>query len=124
MWIYQQQRIYLTENSMLCYGPLVSELGGGECMVPQPRHWGACAPPGSATYVTHAFQLAETKIQTVWQVSWQRSAIALYNVGLFPYTISAQTGQTKGLGKGPADPALSLQCFDAVGWVAGRASGL
>ena len=24
VWIYQQQRIYLTENSMLCYGPLVS----------------------------------------------------------------------------------------------------
>jgi len=32
VWIYQQQRIYLTENSMLCYGPLVSELGGPECM--------------------------------------------------------------------------------------------
>ena len=32
----------VSENSMFCYGPLVSELGGGpECMVPpQPRHWG------------------------------------------------------------------------------------
>ena len=33
-WIFLQQRIYLTENSMLCYGPLVSDLGGPECMVP------------------------------------------------------------------------------------------
>ena len=34
------------ENSMLCYGPLVSELGGAECMVPlQPRHWGPVPPP-------------------------------------------------------------------------------
>jgi len=31
---YTQQS--LTENSMLCYGPLVSEMGA-ECMVPQPR---------------------------------------------------------------------------------------
>ena len=37
------------ENSMFCYGPLVSELGGAECMVPQPRHWGP-VPPGSAAY--------------------------------------------------------------------------
>jgi len=38
---------------MLCYSPLVSELGGAECMVPQPRHWGGCAPrpPCSAAYV-------------------------------------------------------------------------
>ena len=29
------------ENSMFCYGPLVSELGGPECMVPPKlRHWG------------------------------------------------------------------------------------
>jgi len=34
MWIYQQQRIYLTENRLLCYGLLLSELGGPECMVP------------------------------------------------------------------------------------------
>ena len=33
------------ENSMLCYGPLVSELGGPECMVPQPHHWEAVPPP-------------------------------------------------------------------------------
>ena len=42
------------ENSMFCYGPLVSELGGPECMVPQPRHWGACdsppAPPPRGVY--------------------------------------------------------------------------
>jgi len=44
LWIYQQQRLYLTENSMLCYGPLVSELGGQSAWCPQPRHWGACAP--------------------------------------------------------------------------------
>ena len=43
LWIYQQQRLYLTENSMLCYGPLVSELGGQSAWCPQPRHWGACA---------------------------------------------------------------------------------
>jgi len=29
---------------MLCYGPLVSELGA-ECMVPQPHHWGAVLSP-------------------------------------------------------------------------------
>jgi len=40
---YTQQS--LTENSMLCYGPLVSELGGPVCMVPQPRHWGPVPPP-------------------------------------------------------------------------------
>jgi len=48
---------------MLCYGPLVSELGGPECMVPQPRHWGACAPPrpsGSAAYATLWFRLVTT----------------------------------------------------------------
>jgi len=39
-WIFLQQRIYLTENSMLCYGPLVSDLGGPECMVPpNPASW-------------------------------------------------------------------------------------
>ena len=31
---------------MLCYGPLVSELGDPECMVPQPRHYGGLCPPG------------------------------------------------------------------------------
>ena len=51
----QQQGIYYTENGMLCYGPLVSELGGPECMVPQPRHWGVCAPPapGSTAYASY-----------------------------------------------------------------------
>jgi len=34
-----------TENSMLCYGPLVSELGGPECMVlPTPSLGGLCPP--------------------------------------------------------------------------------
>ena len=53
MWIYQQQRIYLTEKSMLCYGPLVSELGGPECMVPpNPVIGRVCAHlPSSAAYV-------------------------------------------------------------------------
>jgi len=39
VWIYQQQQIYLTENNMLCYGPLVSELGRGGRVhgAPQPR---------------------------------------------------------------------------------------
>ena len=33
------------ENSMFCYGPLGSELGGPECMVPpQPRHWAGRCP--------------------------------------------------------------------------------
>ena len=32
------------ENSMFCYGPLVSELGGRVHGAPQPRHWGAGAP--------------------------------------------------------------------------------
>ena len=39
------------ENTMFCYGPLVSELGGGgpECMVP-PAHVCVCVlPPGFAT---------------------------------------------------------------------------
>ena len=39
VWIYQQQQIYLTENNMLCYGPLVSELGGAECMVTPNPVW-------------------------------------------------------------------------------------
>jgi len=34
------------ENSTFCYGPLVSELGGPIVHgAPQPRHWGASAPP-------------------------------------------------------------------------------
>jgi len=50
VWIYQQQRIYLTENSMLCCGPLVSELGGGRVHgAPNPVIGGA-VPPGSAAY--------------------------------------------------------------------------
>jgi len=46
------ERIYLSENSMLCYGPLVSEFGGGaQCMVPpNPVIGGGCVPPGSAAY--------------------------------------------------------------------------
>ena len=33
------------ENSMLSYGPLVSELGGGQsAWCPQPRHWGPVPP--------------------------------------------------------------------------------
>ena len=49
LWIYQQQRIYLSENSMLCYGPLVSELGGGQsAWCPNPViAGGGCAPPAS-----------------------------------------------------------------------------
>ena len=50
VWIYQQQRIYLTENSMLCYGPLVSELGGPECIVPPNPVIGGPVPPGSAAH--------------------------------------------------------------------------
>jgi len=41
------------ENSMICYGPLVSELGGPECMVPPtPSLGGRCPSPpsGSAAY--------------------------------------------------------------------------
>ena len=49
LWIYQQQRIYLTENNMLSYGPLVSELGGPECTVPpNPVIWGVCPPASPA----------------------------------------------------------------------------
>ena len=32
------------ENSMLCYCPLVSKLGGQSAWCPQPRHYRACAP--------------------------------------------------------------------------------
>ena len=33
------------ENSMFCYGPLMSELGGPECMVPPtPSLGGQCSP--------------------------------------------------------------------------------
>ena len=43
MYIYQQQRIYLTENSMLCYGPLVSEFGGPRVHgAPNPVIGGLC----------------------------------------------------------------------------------
>jgi len=39
------------ENSMFCYGTLVSELKGPIVHgAPQPRHWGAGGPPGSAAY--------------------------------------------------------------------------
>jgi len=39
----------LTGNSMLCYGQLVSELGGAECMMPPPTpSLGGCAPRPSA----------------------------------------------------------------------------
>jgi len=40
----------LTENSMLCYGPLVSELGVPECMVPPNPIIGGLCPHGSAAY--------------------------------------------------------------------------
>ena len=41
----------LTENSMLCYGPLVSELGGRVHGAPTPSLGGLCPrPPGSAAY--------------------------------------------------------------------------
>ena len=51
VWIYQQQRINLTENSMLCYGPLVSELGGGRVHgAPNPVIGGPVPPPGSDAY--------------------------------------------------------------------------
>jgi len=43
---YTQQS--LTENSMLCYGPLVSKLGAQTAQsawCPQPRHWGGGAVP-------------------------------------------------------------------------------
>ena len=30
---------------MLCYGPLVSELGAQSAWCPQPRHWGPVPPP-------------------------------------------------------------------------------
>jgi len=41
---FQKCPFILTENSMLCYGPLVSELGAESAWCPQPRHWGACVP--------------------------------------------------------------------------------
>jgi len=40
------------ENSILCYGPLVSELGGAECMVPPNPVLGGPVSPGSAAYET------------------------------------------------------------------------
>jgi len=46
---FQKCPFILTENSMLCYGPLVSELGG---MVPPTPSLGGVppGPPGSAAY--------------------------------------------------------------------------
>ena len=42
------------ENSMLCYGPLVSELGGPECNgAPNPVIGDLCPPSGSAAYGVH-----------------------------------------------------------------------
>jgi len=50
LWIYQQQRIYLTENSMLCYGHWCQSWGGGRVHgAPTPSLGGLC-PPGSAAY--------------------------------------------------------------------------
>ena len=46
------------ENSMLCYGPLVSELGGAECMVPPNPVIGGPVPPGSAAYEPSPLSLA------------------------------------------------------------------
>ena len=48
----------LTENSMLCYGPLVSELGGGQsAWCPQPVIGGLC-PPGRRAYDRQALSTA------------------------------------------------------------------
>ena len=48
------ERIYLTENSMLCYGPLVSELGAQSAWCTNPIIGGPVpvppGPPGSAAY--------------------------------------------------------------------------
>jgi len=46
------------ENSMLCYGPLVSELGGAKCMVPPNPVIGGPVPPGSAAYEPSPLSLA------------------------------------------------------------------
>ena len=49
------------ENSMLCYGPLVSELGGPRVHGgPQPRHWGGRCPPGSAAYGKQSVECVES----------------------------------------------------------------
>ena len=51
------------ENSMLCYGPLVSELGGRVHGAPNPViRGGGCAPrpPGSAAYVPRTLLLPRT----------------------------------------------------------------
>ena len=56
---FQKCLFILTENSMLCYGPLVSELGDPECMVPPTNPViGGCAPPapGSAAYAPAALR--------------------------------------------------------------------
>ena len=42
----------LRENSMLCYGPLVSELAGGGRVHCAPTPSLGAVPPGSAAYVT------------------------------------------------------------------------
>jgi len=46
----------LTENSMLCYGPLVSELGGPKVHgAPNTVIGGLCPTPGSAAYVSGVY---------------------------------------------------------------------
>jgi len=65
LWIYQQQRIYLTENSMLCYGHWCQSWGGGRVHgaptpslggpVPPPRLrrlWYSCIRIANASYYT------------------------------------------------------------------------
>jgi len=47
---YTQQSF--TENSILCYGPLVSEFGGGaECMVPPTPSLGPVPPPATSPWL-------------------------------------------------------------------------
>ena len=52
------------ENSMFCYGPLVSELRGPRVHgAPQPRHWGAGAPPPMLLSTSYACLLASLCVQ-------------------------------------------------------------
>jgi len=63
---FQKCPFILTENSMIFYGPLVSDLGAQSAWCPQPRHWGACAAaPGSAAMVAASVRVVASVCMTL-----------------------------------------------------------
>ena len=89
-------RIYLTENSMLCYGPLVSELGGRVHGAPNPViGGGGCAPRTS-------------RLRRLW---------TCYGTGIFLIFITVLTSLTKKKYIQPTNILLVMWSISQLLWL-------